>query len=30
MCITDRHDMTVGVKVALNLDTNKQKQPYEL
>ena len=24
MCITDRHDMTVAVKVALNLNTTNQ------
>ena len=24
MCVTDRHDMTLAVKVALNLNTNNQ------
>ena len=24
MCVTDRHDMTLAVKVALNSNTNKQ------
>ena len=28
-CVTDRHDMTLAVKVALNLNTTKRKQRHK-
>ena len=30
MCVTDRHDMTLAIKLALNLNTTNQKCNYNI